>query len=147
MLRVPSTSSCRILKDRNSISKKFEALVANEEKLKRQRSKEAIRGYPWIEVTKDAAGRASCDQSIPPKGDSRVKNGKRTLNKICEGRDEASTTAINGYCHKSLIATLLPVSINDNFVILLMFSSRGSGSSSATTDSSTRAAPRPASGG
>ena len=132
------------MKDRNSISKKFEALVANEEKLKRQRSKEAIRGYPWIEVTKDAAGRASCDQSIPPKGDSRVKNGKRTLNKICEGRDEAST-AINGYCHKSLIMTLL--TITDNFVILLMFSSRGSGSSSATTDSSTRAAPRPGSGG
>ena len=93
----------RLLKDRNSLSKKFEALVANEEKLKRQRSKEAIRGYPWIEVTKDAAGRASCDQSIQPKGDSRVKNGKRTLNKICEGKDEAST-AINGYCHNQMVS-------------------------------------------
>ena len=30
------------MKDRNSISKKFEALVANEEKAKRERSREAI---------------------------------------------------------------------------------------------------------
>ena len=88
-----SNVSNRLLKDRNSISKKFEALVANEVKVKRQRSKEAIQGYPWIEVTKNAAGRATCDQiqNIPPKGDSRVKNGKRNLNKMCEGRNEASS--------------------------------------------------------
>ena len=86
------------MKDRNSLSKRFEALKDTEEKVKRQKIKEAIQGYPWYEVTKDAAGRASCDQNVKPKGDSRVKNGLRTLNQICEGRNEASKVT-KSYCN------------------------------------------------
>ena len=73
------------MKDRDALTKKLGALVAAEEKLKRQRSQEAVRGYPWIEVVKGA----DCDQAIPPKGDVRVKNGKRALNRdICAGKGE-----------------------------------------------------------
>ena len=38
---------------------------------------------------------ADCDQDIPPKGDSRVKNGKRSLNRdICAGKGEARISCI-----------------------------------------------------
>ena len=55
----------------------------------------AIQGHPWIEVQGDGTGQhPGCDQSILPdaRADSRVSRSELALKKMCEGKNEASTS-------------------------------------------------------
>ena len=60
----------------------------------------AIRGHPWVKVDAgEGEMHPGCDQSILPdaRADSRVTGtSKRTLNELCEGKNEVSTYTTYG---------------------------------------------------